>query len=580
MKRLSFWLLILSAALAACATSPTTVERPTEEPLVAARPTRTPPPTATSVPTPGAAPEAGEGFAAAPLTQVRDRFFSGSGVCAICHTGLSDESGADVSIDRMWRGTMMANAARDPYWQASVRSEILENPDLRQTIEDKCATCHMPMARYTVAADGEKGSVFGEGFLDPGNPLHELAMDGVSCTLCHQIQAEGLGLSGSYSGGFSIDTEQPAGERVIYGPYRVGMMMVQTMQASSGFAPEQGLHIIKSELCASCHTLYTPYVDARGEVVGEFPEQVPYLEWYYSDYRRLQSCQDCHMPEAQGSVVISITGGPPRSPFAKHSFVGGNAYMLQMFETFGAEMGTTASGQQFAAARQRTLQQLQEHTATVSLDEVRLAGSTLIADVSVESQVGHKFPSGFPARRAWLHFVVRDAAGEVVFESGAVNADGSIVGNDNDEAADAYEPHYLAIVRPDQVQIYETILTNTDAAVTTTLLRAARYVKDNRLLPAGFEKGAPYEDIAVRGRALEDEDFLGGGDRVQYQVEVDEAQGPFTVTVELRYQSIGYRWVENLRAKQAPEIERFLGYYAAVPNTGTLVASDEAEAGK
>ncbi len=579
MKRLSFWLLILSAALAACATSPATVERPTETP-VAARPTRTPPPTATTIPTPSAAPEAGEGFAASPLTQVRERFFSGSGVCAVCHTRLTDESGADVSNDRMWRGTMMANAARDPYWQASVRSEILENPDLRQTIEDKCATCHMPMARYTVAAGGEKGSIFGDGFLNPDNPLHELAMDGVSCTLCHQIQAEGLGLSGSYSGGFSIDTEKPAGERVIYGPYKVGMMMVQTMQASSGFAPEQGLHIIKSELCASCHTLYTPYVDAQGQVVGEFPEQVPYLEWYYSDYRRAQSCQDCHMPEAQGPVVISITGGPPRSPFAQHSFVGGNAFMLQLFETFGAEMGTTASAQQFAAARQRTLQQLQEHTATVSLDEVRLVGSTLIADVSVESQVGHKFPSGYPARRAWLHFVVRDAAGEVVFESGAVNPDGSIVGNDNDEAADAYEPHYFAVVRPDQVQIYETILTNTDAAVTTTLLRAARYVKDNRLLPAGFEKGAPYEDIAVRGRALEDEDFLGGGDRIQYQADVGEAQGPFTVTVELLYQSIGYRWVENLRARQAPEIERFLGYYAAVPNTGTLIASDEAEVGK
>ena len=52
-----------------------------------------------------------------------------------------------------WRSTMMANAARDPYWQASVRREILDHPKLTAAIEDKCATCHMPMARYLAHVD-------------------------------------------------------------------------------------------------------------------------------------------------------------------------------------------------------------------------------------------------------------------------------------------------------------------------------------------------------------------------------------------------------------------------------------------
>ena len=108
----------------------------------------------------------------------------------------------------------------------------------------------------------------------------------------------------------------------------------------------------------------------------------------------------------------------------------------------------------------------------------------------VDTLTGHKFPTGFPSRRTWLHLTVTDASGQVVFESGAVNADGSIVGNDSDADPSAYEPHYLEITSPDQVQIYEAVMGDTEGMVTTVLLKGAGYVKDNRLLPHGFDKAA------------------------------------------------------------------------------------------
>ena len=43
--------------------------------------------------------------------------------CMACHNGLSTTKGEGVSIGVDWRATMMANSARDPYWQASVRRE-------------------------------------------------------------------------------------------------------------------------------------------------------------------------------------------------------------------------------------------------------------------------------------------------------------------------------------------------------------------------------------------------------------------------------------------------------------------------
>jgi hypothetical protein len=521
-----------------------------------------------------------EPFEGLALPTERGELFSASGACAICHSRMVDESGADVSIDAHWRATMMANAARDPYWQATVREEVLTLPDYGGVIEDTCAKCHTPMARFTVATAGGTAALLDAGFLDPGHELHALGIDGVSCTLCHQIEADGLGEEESFSGGYVIDADLPPNERVNYGPFRIGQAQAGVMQVASGFIPVQSDHIEQSELCATCHTLYTPYVDSSGEIAGMFPEQTPYLEWEQSDYRESHACQDCHMPVAEGGVQLSTTGGPPRSPFAKHVFVGGNRYILQVFRGFGPERDVTASSQHFEAKIEQVEAHLQTRTATVAVEEAALSGSQLTAVVAVESQVGHKFPAGFPARRVWLHLSVADGAGRTVFESGAAAPDGSIVGNDNDADPAAYEPHYELISAADQVQIYEAILQDTEGRVTTTLLRAGGYVKDNRLLPAGLDKQAVPADVAVYGAAAVDGDFAGGGDRVRYQVDLGDAEGPFVVTVELLYQSIGYRWAQNLARHEGPEIERFLEYYMAVPNVPVVVAETVVEVGE
>lgn len=149
---------------------------------------------------------------------------------------------------------------------------------------------------------------------------------------------------------------------------------------------------------------------------------------------------------------LSITGGPLRSPFFQHVFAGGNIYMLRILNTFGQDLGVMASKEQFAAKATQVTEQFQNQTARLAIQEANLSGSELAVAVDVQSQVGHKFPSGFPARRVWLHLTVQDADGKLVFESGAVNVDGSIVGNDNDADLSSFEPHYEAINSPDQVQ--------------------------------------------------------------------------------------------------------------------------------
>jgi hypothetical protein len=83
--------------------------------------------------------------------------------------------------------------------------------------------------------------------------------------------------------------------------------------------------------------------------------------------------------------------------------------------------------------------------------------------------------------------------------------------------------------------------------------------------------------VAAYGAAAADADFGDSGDRVGYRIDLGDAQGPFTVTAELLYQSIGYRWADNLRRYDAPEPVRFVGYYEQVSNQPLVVASDRAE---
>lgn len=517
-------------------------------------------------------------FPGLPLPPDRGQFFAGSGACAACHTRMVDESGADVSIDADWRSTMMANAARDPYWQASVRLETLLAPQLDAVIQDKCATCHMPMARTTVnLAEGASGLVLDAGFASPENALHALAMDGNSCTLCHQIEAEGLGQAASFSGEYVIRPDYPVGERPTYSRFEVDPAYSQIMQAASGYVPVRGDHMTEAVLCAACHTLYTPYVDNTGAIAGTFPEQMPYLEWAHGGFSAVQPCQGCHMPRARGEVVTSITGGTPRSPFFQHLFVGGNAYLLQVFGAFGEELQATASSAHFAATHTSVLEQLQTRTAIVSIPETAIDGSTLTAQVRIQVLTGHKFPAGFPSRRAFLHLTVRDAAGAIVFESGAYAPNGRILADNHDADPAAYEPHYTTISSPEEVQIYESVMIDVDGVPTTTLLRGAGYIKNNRLLPNGFDKITAADDIAVRGAAYEDPDFVGGGDQVRFVIDVGAAQGPFTVEAELLYLSIGFNWAEKLRAHESPEAGRFLDYYDAVPNQPVVVARASAQ---
>jgi hypothetical protein len=507
--------------------------------------------------------------------------FATSDNCLACHNGLIAGSGEDVSIGVAWRASMMANSARDPYWQASVRRETLDHTSHADAIQDECAVCHMPMSRASAHAAGNLGRVFA---LAPGSSAtsmeRQLAADGVSCTLCHQIGPDRLGTRASFGGGFVLG--RPTADGLpMFGPYDVEAGVKPTMRSATGATPAKADHIRQSEVCATCHTLYTDAYGPAGEVVGSLPEQMPYLEWRHSAFAAAptpggdggRTCQSCHMPDVE-SVPIASVLGEPRERLARHTFLGGNFFMLRMLNRFRSELGVVAPSAELEAAAAATLRQLATDTATIAITRAGIVDGRLDAEIAVRNLTGHKLPTGYPSRRAWLHLTVRDAAGRIAFESGAVDAAGRISGNDNDADAGRFEPHHEEIRGADQVQVYEAVMAGRDGTVTTGLLTATQYVKDNRLLPRGFDKASAHPDIAVHGGAAGDVDFTDAGDRVRYSVPAT-TPGPYSIVVELRYQPIAFRWADNLRRYAAPEPRRFVSYFDAMSAaSSTVVATD------
>ena len=137
--------------------------------------------------------------------------FAGSEACNACHNDenvgdaavMVDSTGRDVAIGDAWASSLMANSARDPYWHAVAARELAEFPSAAQEINDTCTRCHAPMANDLARKEGfelqifDSGSVeegtFVQGFLskDATDSTFNHAMDGVSCTLCHQIADTG-----------------------------------------------------------------------------------------------------------------------------------------------------------------------------------------------------------------------------------------------------------------------------------------------------------------------------------------------------------------------------------------------------
>lgn len=506
-------------------------------------------------------------------------FYSGSAQCTDCHNGLVDTQGNDISIGTDWSTSMMANSARDPYWLAKFAVEVHRNPSLTTELEETCTRCHVPMANDTALKNNEAINLLSsDGILDADNPLFDHAMEGVSCTLCHQVVDDGLlGTVEGTSGNYVVAIQDQPSNRPAYGPY-VDPAAVR-MQTQSLFVPRFGSHITTSESCAACHDLRTPQFDATTPSARDFfPEQMVYSEWknsaFAQDVNNQQTCQSCHMPEVAGEVPLaSVGGGVDRSGFSRHTFLGPNTVMQSILMNNADVLGIDVPPAEFEKAIVRNRQFI-GGAGSLQIRSALRQGGELIAQIDVRNLAGHKLPSGFASRRAFVHFVVSDTVGNVLFESGREQADGSVVGIDSDSDSTRFEPHFDLITSEEQVQVYEAIMGDEATNVTHTLLNASMYLKDNRLLPLGFDKISAADDIQTHGQAVNDTNFDAGGDLLTYQISVpDDVE--LVVSAALMYQPLAFGHIQDLfEASELADVAFFQSMFNEATLKSETIAAD------
>jgi len=498
--------------------------------------------------------------------------FPTASTCKGCHGydangyALVDFFGNDVNIHDDWSATLMANAAKDPFWRAKVSHEILLNPGHSTAIQTKCTSCHAPMGHYTAFFRGHDSYTLADLLQDT------IGLDGVSCAGCHMIGPDQLGQL--HSGNLSYDTS-----RLMFGPFPGPF--AAPMTDFLGFRPVYGPHISQAGVCASCHTLITEPIGLDGELVGTtFVEQATYHEWLNSLYAEDQeniTCQQCHMPELEESVVISSNYLflPGRSQYSRHEFAGANAFMLRLMKEYRQELDIKAREADFDETLAATLRMLQQESLDAQLQWAGVEADTAIFSLRLLNRAGHKFPSGYPSRRLFVSFLVTTPGGDTLFHSGAMNDRYELIDEDL-----PFEPHHHIIRRPGQVQIYEMVAGDEVNPFTVVLEHASVMNKDNRLPPRGFRSNhAVYDTTRIVGQALSDPDFNrdggqegSGADILYFHVGTAGYAGPVLVKAQVYYHSLPPRWVNPIFESSTPEIESFRQQFLSIDNAPVLVA--------
>lgn len=527
--------------------------------------------------------------------------FMTSDQCLSCHSGDNSPFGpnlikdnVDVSPHGEWKWSMMGLAGRDPifYSQLETETRLYARPGTELTpeqIQNLCLHCHGVMGQRQFALDHPGELYTLEKAKEPSNrDYHALSLDGVSCTVCHQIaDPTQQSIAEIRTGDFSLTSRTPQGLLSLVGPFP--NPAVHPMAQSLGTIPQHQNYVKDSKLCASCHTVYLPVLNTQGKVLDHKYEQATYLEWDNSVYRDgsllAKSCQDCHMPDSfkgplgaqkianvqdqdfpetahQANVQV-----PRREGYRRHQLLGINAFALEMFRHFPDILGVrttsfmTGFDNGLPTAIEGAAELASQHSARVEILQTQQVGDQLTVEVRTTNLAGHRFPSGVGFRRLFMEMVVLDAADQVVWGSGRSNSLGVIVDENSQplpsefHQGQAFQPHYQVINAQDQVQIYEELTRDSEGKFTTSFLGRVEEVKDNRLLPAGWTLAGPpgfdpefAEATAPDASTQQDADFVDGtgSDRLTYQIQLPGGVAlPVKVRARLYYQAIPPRYLAD-----------------------------------
>ncbi len=402
--------------------------------------------------------------------------------CDNCHGGYNSA----VEPAYNWRGSMMANAGRDPIFWATM---AIAEQDV-DGVGDLCIRCH-----------SVSGWMAGMSTPTDGSALRASDADGVDCDSCHKMTNPN---NQEHRGVMTEPFIANDGQSPANGFYGSGMLSIWAGSEKLGpYATADARHKFlgssfhrQAEFCGSCHDVSNAAVGDLAHNNGRQPTSDPVVssgvpgaplttkaafnnlpfmygvvERTFSEYKagslsqtlvsnysslpadlkdgaikmaydaamgagkggnyedgtpRYFSCQSCHVRPTTGQGCNKV-GAPLRKDLPLHDMTGGNAWAADAI-LFQNQAGTLRLG---GGLTQTQIAALQAGKIRAE-QQLRMAAGLTVAGntVKVINRTGHKLISGYPeGRRMWLNIKWYDGNDTLIREDGKyglvlVNLDG------------------------------------------------------------------------------------------------------------------------------------------------------------
>jgi hypothetical protein len=433
--------------------------------------------------------------------------------CKMCHGG-TDNGTADPMLS--WQGGMMAQAARDPVYRASL---TIANQD----IDDVCHRLIDPLSDEAKKLIKDVPPGYGNAMMvaDPANKVR--------------------------------------------GPYGDGKGAMPHLTHKSDYHAS-------GNLCATCHNISNPL--HASDVKAQPPHAFGHIERTYSEWALFAkqgtegSCQSCHYPKVEGGGQASRFGSLKRDHFVMHGAVGGATWVQDA--TLALWGGRDVDRRALELGKQRTMDLLKT-AAELSFESAEPGKAVL----RITNLTGHKLPSGYPeGRRMWVNVKFLDSSGKLLRELGKYGLKDDIVFGKPVSAPTLLDPEQARVyecvpaISEAQAKKYGKKPGKSFHFVLNDII-----AKDNRIPPKGFTNAAFAEHLSAPVGAV----YADG--QHWDDVELEPPAGCSRIVANLMYQSVSWEYLKFLAEENRTD-DWGKRLYDAWTRTGKCPPVSIAEIGK